>query len=387
VQLVANPYFAEEVAKVGLEFSPISTEAKYREMMASPHIWRPTKAIQMILRQVVLELLRPLYELVEQHYVAGETVVAAHTLDAASRVFRDKTGARVATVTFSPQAMWSFVDAPEMGAVPIGPRFPRWWNNTLFRLSTVFLGDPILRWPLNRFRRELDLSGVPHLFPDWWFASDTNICLFPEWYAPLPADLPRPVEAVGFPLWDAGDHTPLPDDCEQFLAASEPPIVFTPGTANLQAAEFFATAVEVCRRLDRRGLLLTKFTEQVPAELPDSMAHFSFVPLTRLLPRVAAFVHHGGIGSSSQGLAAGVPQLIRPLAFDQFDNAARLRRLGVAEELRPKQFTVERASAALERLLNSQTVVQRCEEFAAQCDGPASIGRACDLLESLAPTC
>jgi len=42
------------------------------------------------------------------------------------------------------------------------------------------------------------------------------------------------------------------------------------------------------------------------------------------LPRCAVFVHHGGIGSCAQGLRARVPQLIRPFAYDQFDNAARI---------------------------------------------------------------
>ncbi len=384
VQIVANPYFADDLARADLELIPVSTAEHYREMIASPDIWRPTKALQFIVRLAVVDLLRPLYETIERHYVEGETVVAAHALDASSRVFRDKTGARVATVTFSPQALWSWVEAPEMGAVPIGPRWPRWWNNTLFRLGSLAVGDPVLRWPLNRFRRDLGLPPIGRLFPDWWFASDSNVCLFPDWFAPLQPDWPQPIELVGFPLWDAGDRTPLPAELESFLAAGDAPLVFAPGTANVQAASFFQTAVDVCRSLDRRGVLLTKFAEQVPRDLPDSVRHYSFVPLTRLLPRTAAFVHHGGIGSSSQGLAAGVPQLIRPLAFDQFDNSARLCRLGVAEQLLPKRFDVDRAGAALERLTSFDAVGQSCEQLAARCDGAASIARACDLLEAVA---
>src|SRR5690606_36416997 len=114
--------------------------------------------------------------------------------------------------------------------------------------------------------------------------------------------------------------------------------------------------------------------------LPDSVRHFEFVPLTRLLPQSAAFVHHGGIGSSSQALAAGIPQLVRPLAFDQFDNAARLKRLGVAEQLTPRQFRTSRASRVLEQLLASESVAAKCEEFAARTETNA-LDRACDLLE------
>jgi UDP:flavonoid glycosyltransferase YjiC (YdhE family) len=40
-------------------------------------------------------------------------------------------------------------------------------------------------------------------------------------------------------------------------------------------------------------------------------------------------VHHGGIGTLSQCLAAGIPQLVAYMSLDQPDNAARIERLGV----------------------------------------------------------
>ena len=85
--------------------------------------------------------------------------------------------------------------------------------------------------------------------------------------------------------------------------------------------------------LGRRGILLTKYDHQLPAKLPDTVRHFGFVPLSKLLPRTAALVHHGGIGSCAQGLAAGVPHVVRPMSYDQFDNSRRLVRLGVAKEI------------------------------------------------------
>jgi UDP:flavonoid glycosyltransferase YjiC (YdhE family) len=94
--------------------------------------------------------------------------------------------------------------------------------------------------------------------------------------------------------------------------------------------------VDACRRLGRRGLLLSRYRDQLPADLPPGVRHFDYVPLSRVLPRAAALVSHGGIGTLSQALAAGIPQLIMPLGFDQFDNAARLGRLGVAATLTPR---------------------------------------------------
>lgn len=380
VTVVSNPYFAPVVERAGLELAGLLTADDYLRLIEYPHVWHPTKSVPYLFREAVVNLMRPMYELIDQLYTPGESVVAAHTLDAASRVFRERAGAAVATVTFAPQAIWSRHRAPELGAVPVGPAWPRWWNQTVFWFGNRLVVDAALTKPLNQWRRELDLPPVRRLFPDWWFASDANICLFPEWFGPVQPDWPRPVEAAGFPLWDAGDTTPLPADVEAFVAEGEPPLVFTPGTANTQASDFFRVAVEVCERLGRRGLLLTKFANQVPSDLPPSVKHVEFVPLSVLLPRCAAFVHHGGIGSCSQGLAAGVPQLIRPLAFDQYDNAARLCHLGVAEELRVKRFTTPRVAQALERLTSSQSVAESCRKYARMCE-TSGLDRACELLE------
>jgi len=71
-------------------------------------------------------------------------------------------------------------------------------------------------------------------------------------------------------------------------------------------------------------------------------------------------VHHGGIGTLSQGFSAGVPQLVLPWAHDQPDNARRLERLGCGTFLTPRRFTAERVAAALQRLLGDADVRAAC---------------------------
>jgi UDP:flavonoid glycosyltransferase YjiC (YdhE family) len=102
-----------------------------------------------------------------------------------------------------------------------------------------------------------------------------------------------------------------------------------------------------------------------------------------LLPRAAALVHHGGIGTCAQGLSCGLPQLVKPMAYDQLDNGLRLKRLGVGEVVSHRKFTPRRVAAALSRLLDDAAVRDRAAHWAARCDGAASLQRACELLEQL----
>nr|MBA3625578.1 glycosyltransferase [Methylibium sp.] len=68
--------------------------------------------------------------------------------------------------------------------------------------------------------------------------------------------------------------------------------------------------------------------------LPNWACHVAYAPFDALLPRLATLVHHGGIGTCAEALAAGVPQIVVPFAHDQFDNAARLERLGLGVTLK-----------------------------------------------------
>ena len=129
---------------------------------------------------------------------------------------------------------------------------------------------------------------------------------------------------------------------------------------------------------------MTKYDHQLPARLPDSVRHFGFVPLSKLLPHTAALVHHGGIGTCAQGLAAGVPHVVQPMSYDQFDNSRRLVGLGVASEISVRKFRGRAVADALALLLDSPTVAARCRELATLCDGPAALAAACEALGELA---
>jgi rhamnosyltransferase subunit B len=119
------------------------------------------------------------------------------------------------------------------------------------------------------------------------------------------------------------------------------------------AGRFFRTALAACEALGERGLFLTKHPHVLPARLPASVRHCAFAPLRALLPRCTALVHHGGVGTTAAALESGCPQLVLPLAWDQPDNAERVRKLGVGLTLGPHHRDSERLSRALARLMTA----------------------------------
>jgi UDP:flavonoid glycosyltransferase YjiC (YdhE family) len=383
VTLVTNPHFEPLVVAAGLDFVPIATEEELLAGMRDPDLWHPYKGFAFVARQLMVPCIRELYRVLDERIGSGPTVIAAPGAALGARVLNEKRGVPLATVYLQPVLIRSLIESPRLPLTWMGPGVPRWFKRFQFWVADKFI-DRLLCPELNAFRAELGLPAARGIMRDWWNSPERVIGLFPDWFAPPQADWPANLRLTGFPLWDESDVTAPPPGLEEFFAAGSPPIVFTPGSAMMHAHSFFTEAIEACRILGRRGILLTKYAEQLPAQVPADVAHFPWVPFSLVFPRAAAVVHHGGVGTCGQGLAAGVPQLIMAMSHDQPDNAARLERLGVGLEIRPKHFRGPEVARQLQRLIDQPEVTLRCRSLAARMDAKAALQATCAELESLA---
>jgi rhamnosyltransferase subunit B len=382
VRVITNAHFESLIRRVGLNYDELGTR-QHAQAIEDPDLWHPIKGFVLLTRSV-LPLVPLVYEAIQARYQVGDTVVVASTLAFGARVAQERLGINLATVHLQPAVFRSEFQAPVLPGMLMPDWAPRLWKRLLYRFGDALIVDRLLAPGLNSFRAKLGLPAVRHLFDRWWHSPQRVIGLFPPWYAAPQPDWPPQTRLTGFPLYDERGVEPVPAEVSAFLDGGEPPVVFTPGSAMQHGRDFFAASVAACRLLGRRGLLLTRFREQVPAGLPDGVRHFDYIPFSVVLPRAAAVVHHGGIGTSAQGLAAGIPQLVMPMGFDQLDNAARLVRLGVGQLLRPGAYRGQAVAAALRRLLEAPAVAERCRAVAGQFGHGKPLEETCDLIEELA---
>jgi rhamnosyltransferase subunit B len=372
VTFATNPYFEELVRRHGLPFEPLGTVAEFRAVVQNPGLWKPRTGFRVVFEGQRTGF-RQQYALHERLRRPGVT----NLFGFGALLAREKLGLPVVTVHLQPSVMWSDHAPPDFA----GLAGPLWLRRLLYRVGITFFAQPTVARTINPWRAELGLGPMPRV-DRWWHSPDGVVGLFPDWFGPPQPDWPPNVVTTDFPLWNDGSDAGLPADVAAFLDAGEPPLVFTPGSANMHGRAFFAAALDATARLGRRALFLTKFPEQLPAALPPGVLHSAYVPLDVLLPRAAAFVHHGGVGSLSQALAAGVPQLVMPLAHDQFDNLARVRKLGVGDGLGVRRFTGRRVAAVLAQLLGSADVARACRDAAARLTARDGLTRAAAAVEA-----
>lgn len=385
VHVITAAPFRGVVERAGLDhFAPVGTDADYEQMTHDPDLWHPTRSMRAIFGHTerLKRHLREGYQRIVERNVPGETVLVAGLLALWARVANEKPGIPLATIHLQPSVMASAIEPPRFYHLRMRNWWPHWFRWHLFWIGDHFVIDPMIRRLVNDFRGELGLPPVRRILGRWSHSPQRIIGLFPDWFGNAP-DWPPQTRTTGFLRYDQADTSPVPAEVEAFLAAGEPPVVFSFGSAMRQGLPFFTAAVGACRILGRRGLLLAKGKEQVPANLPPTVRHADYAPFSQVFPRAAAVVHHGGIGTTAQALAAGVPQLVMPLAFDQPDNAQRLERLGVGATLWPKKFTPENLAAALRRLIDSPEIAARCREVAGWTTAGDPAGQVCALVESL----
>jgi UDP:flavonoid glycosyltransferase YjiC (YdhE family) len=382
VKLITNPHFQPLIERVGLEFVPLGSAEEFDRVRTNPDLWHPRKGFQTVFN-LVMQGLRPTFDAVMKHYLPGETVVAASTLGFGARCAQDKYNLPLATIHLQPAIFLSEIEPPALPGMPRAAWIPRVAKRAMFWLRDKAVINPVVAPPLNQFRGELGLAPVRDPLKDWWHSPRMVIGLFPEWYARPQADWPAQTRLTGFPLYDEAGVSDMPAELASFLAGGEPPIVFTPGSAMHQGDEFFRESTEACVRLNRRGILLSRHAGHIPPNLPANVRHFEYAPFSQLLPKAAALVHHGGIGTSAQAMAAGVRQLVMPFAHDQFDNAERMQKLGVARALPAKRYLAQPAAAMLGEMLGNDAMRGSCASIAEKFVGVDAVGQTCSLIESL----
>jgi UDP:flavonoid glycosyltransferase YjiC (YdhE family) len=210
------------------------------------------------------------------------------------------------------------------------------------------------------------------------------LALFSRVFAQPQPDWPKQAKVTGFCFYDGHRETQIPVELARFLDDGPPPIVFTLGSSAVWVArEFFAESIEAAQRLGQRAVLLVGDERNRPNNLPDGMIAADYAPYQELMPRARVVVHHGGVGTTSQGLLAGVPTLIVPFAFDQSDNAEHAWRLGTSRTVYRRSYRADRLTKELRELLERPDYARNASEVSQklkQENGPA---RAADLIEQV----
>ncbi|QHC26899.1 glycosyl transferase [Streptomyces sp. GS7] len=120
---------------------------------------------------------------------------------------------------------------------------------------------------------------------------------------------------------------------------------------------------------------------QLGERIPPNFEVRPWVPPLTILGQVDAWLTHTGMGSSGEGLYAGVPMIAVPHGAEQCLNADRLVELGVARRIDAADVTAAALRTALMELIGDPQVAARSAWLWAEVRTEGGTRRAVDLIE------
>lgn len=195
-----------------------------------------------------------------------------------------------------------------------------------------------------------------------------------------PKDWPTDLKLIGFPLQNRVnmDFRAEIDSVVERLGA---PIVFTAGTGVPDVTALFREGRAICEMLRVPGLFVGGAIGKEVLEGSPICAHMDYIDFAYALPKSLAIVHHGGIGTTAQAIKAGIPQLIRPIKYDQPDNANRVYKLGLGIFVLPQYFKAETVVPLLVALLQNTKNNKNLQRYSGELKTSNAINEACNLIE------
>jgi UDP:flavonoid glycosyltransferase YjiC (YdhE family) len=386
VELLSCPAYAPLAAAAGIAFTGVGGASDLDTTLGHHYVWHPVNGFGVMWRHLARPAMADTYRRIEAVFRARPCVlVYSPFLMPAARIANEKLGVKAISAYTAPAMIRNHYPPVSIAHWQL----PRWTPRAVCKQAWELLDrrkmQPLALPAVEAMRASLGLAPLEQsIFGEWIHAPERGITLFPRWFAAATPDWPGQILQTGFPLFDGDAGAGLSPATEGFLSSGTPPLVFTAGSAMRQAGDFFRAAVAASGALGERALLMSDAADQVPEGLPASVRHTRYEPFSLLLPRSRAFIHHGGIGSSAQALRAGVPQLVVPHAYDQFDNARRLEQLGVARILGRNAAGPRALQRKLRALLHTSAVASACARVAARFSGDEAMQSIQHAIEEFA---
>jgi UDP:flavonoid glycosyltransferase YjiC (YdhE family) len=228
-------------------------------------------------------------------------------------------------------------------------------------------------------------SHLPRL-TGWPFRADNHgrppiLYAFSRHVVSRPTDWRGDMHVTGYWFRDGLEDWQPPQELVDFLRAGPPPVCITLGSTVTGDNERLARVVSEALDIScQRGVIVG--TELPVEDGAADILRLDFAPYGWLFPRTAGVVHHGGAGTTGEGLRAGIPSAVVPFTSDQPFWGRRVHDLGVGPVPIPaSRLSAGRLAAAIEALTGDDDMRRRAESLARAIREEDGVGEAIRIID------
>ncbi len=364
VLFLSNEVFREVITAQGFFFYPVADRETFNRVFSNPRTWQPEGVDQHVI-DYHMPAYRPAFEFMRDLVGSGEKVLAVYQSGMNGvKMACMEFGIPSVQVVLAPSAFHSSLDPcfpmraqiAEKDREKVMPILVRKMKEKQFDMFV----DPFV----NPVRRELGLDDWSALEAEKMESEVHRVALFPDWFRPVPADWPKELKCLGFALDDPkAQRTEAMDVYSGFCKKHGEPIVFAPGTAFGQSDRYVQWAQQVCAAMNKPGVFIGPHVSEAVKYGGRNFICLDYLQFVAAFKQACLVVHHGGIGTIVAALQAGVPQIARPLTFDQPDNSYWLYRLGIANAFDSDSYCAESFAELATELLSRPNLKRDTEKY------------------------
>lgn len=208
------------------------------------------------------------------------------------------------------------------------------------------------------------------------------LCAWSPSILPPSAEWKENVHVTGYFFFDETESYQPPNELQAFLGAGEKPICVSFGSmVNRDAKRIDDVVREALRQTNHRGIILSGWGKVNQPSSKD-LLYLESAPHDWLFPRCKVVIHHGGAGTTSAGLRAGIPNIVVPFTADQPFWGRRVYAIGAGPKpILVKNLTVERLTMAIAEAA-TKAAGERAQSARRKIRSEDGVSRAVELIES-----
>jgi MGT family glycosyltransferase len=252
------------------------------------------------------------------------------------------------------------------------------WDD--FRAEYRRLHDPLME-ELSEFN--VSVGAQP--LPDGEFQYDSpwlNLYLYP-------GDIDYPRSRSLEATWHRLDSTVRtgeePFDVGEKLPGEGKVIYLSLGSLGCNDVGLMQRLIDVLSKTEHR-VIVSMGPLQGQMRLGERMWGDRFLPQPSILPQCDLLITHGGNNTLGEGFHFGLPMIVHPLFWDQYDNAQRVDETGFGVRLRSYEWTDDELVTAADRLLEDDGLRQKMRAIAARLQANPGSVKGADLIERVLRT-
>jgi sterol 3beta-glucosyltransferase len=199
---------------------------------------------------------------------------------------------------------------------------------------------------------------------------------------PHPKDWTDNVHITGYWFQEDANEWHPSVELKTFLENGEVPVYVGFGSMAGRDPERFAKIVlDALTRTGQRGVIATGWGGMSVMQVPKNAFVLDSAPHDWLFPRMSAVVHHGGAGTTAEGLRAGVPTVIVPFTVDQPFWGARVKAFGVGPEPIPaSKLTATALMDAIQTAVTDMNMKQCASSIGKAIRAEDGVGKAVNIV-------